>query len=253
MQRMPYSKATWSTPEKATLLGPCAVIGQEYPNLFCRNIEIESSPQHSDVETLMAEILYPTNDMVVAYRDGQRWIKAYEPVVLGSLNQEELPIKPGGVYLITGGLGGIGLALADFLAREYQARLVLTGRSELPPRASWSKLLARENGNASTTLERIKAVRALEDHGAEVLVLKADVVDKNEMQEVLNLARQSFGEINGVIHAAGIAGGRSIQLQSAEVTEAVMSPKIEGTRLLGELLESMKLDFMVLCSSLPRY
>ena len=237
-------------PENATLLGPCAVIGQEYPNLSCRNIDIEMSQAEGDVETLMAEILHPTDDMVVAYRDGQRWIKIYEAVRLDAANREALPIKPGGVYLITGGLGGIGLALANYLAREYQASLVLTGRSELPPREQWSELLSRGNGATNPTLERIKGVRALEEQGAEILVLQADVADRERMREVLDLARQAFGAINGVIHAAGLPGGRVIQLQSAETAAAVMAPKVDGTRVLGELLEPLELDFIVLCSSL---
>jgi NADP-dependent 3-hydroxy acid dehydrogenase YdfG/acyl carrier protein len=111
-------------------------------------------------------------------------------------------------------------------------------------------LLAKDNGSLDPILERIKAVSAMEDHGAQVLVLKADVIDKNRMQEVLNLAQKDFGDINGVIHSAGVAGGRIMQLQSVETSKSVMAPKIEGTRILGELVAPLKLDFMVLCSSL---
>ncbi len=237
-------------PEKATLLGPCNVIGLEFPNISCKNVDIEISPQEMDVGILMAEILSPADYQVVAYRNGQRWAKSYEPAPLGAPVPEELPVRQGGVYLITGGLGGIGLTLADFLAREYQAKLVLTARSELPDRERWPELMALENGDADPVVERIKAVMALEQQGAQVLVLKADASDRNRMRDVLKMARQEFGEINGVIHSAGVPGGRVILLQSRDIAEAVMAPKIEGTRILGDLFAPQRLDFMVLCSSL---
>jgi len=124
---------------------------------------------------------------------------------------------------------------------------VLVGRRGLPPRETWSERLGEGDSPES---QRIGKVLRLEELGAEVLVASADVSSQAEMEEVLARARERFGRIDGVIHAAGIAPGGVIQLKTRKVAEEVLAPKVQGTLVLGELLSAEPPDFLVLCSSL---
>jgi len=122
-------------PEKATVLGPVKVIGQEYPNLTCRSIDIPLSENENDpklIAQLQAELTSKSSDQVIAYRGEYRWVQTFEPVRLDKPIDGIPRLREKGVYLITGGLGGIGLTLAEHLAKTVQAKLILTGRSALP-------------------------------------------------------------------------------------------------------------------------
>jgi NAD(P)-dependent dehydrogenase (short-subunit alcohol dehydrogenase family)/acyl carrier protein len=154
-----------------------------------------------------------------------------------------------GVYVITGGLGGLGYSLAGHLAREYAARLVLVGRTSLPPRESWAAALA-DGATDAQVRRRIGQILALEAAGAEVLPLSADIGRRSEVQEVIDRVRARFGSINGVLHAAGVPGQGLIQFKEAEAAAEVLWPKLQGTMALAACLEDEGLDFMVLFSSL---
>jgi NAD(P)-dependent dehydrogenase (short-subunit alcohol dehydrogenase family)/acyl carrier protein len=159
------------------------------------------------------------------------------------------PLREQGVYLITGGLGGIGLTLAEYLAETVQARLVLVSRTSLPDRADWADLEAarpQDNHVAGT----VRLLRKLEALGSEVLVITADTTDAGQMQTALDRVKERFGALHGVIHAAGVPGGGLIQLKTPEMVRAVQAPKLEGVMVLDSVLEGHKLDFFVLCSSL---
>ncbi|HEX3129735.1 MAG TPA: SDR family NAD(P)-dependent oxidoreductase, partial [Thermoanaerobaculia bacterium] len=168
-------------PARWTVLAPCKVIPQEYPHITCRSIDVDDI----NADGLAAELRGASSDLAVAWRGGSRWVQAFEPVRLEA-GEVESRLRPQGVYLITGGLGAIGLVLAEELVRRVQARLVLIGRTGL------------EEG--SDKAARVKELEAL---GGEVLALAADVADPEAMGRAVAVARQRFGAIHGVIHAAG--------------------------------------------------
>jgi acyl transferase domain-containing protein/acyl carrier protein len=242
-------------PEKAAALGPVGVIDREYPQIRCRSIDLDVAPGESGdrseraAAALLAELLSTGPEDVVAYRGGHRWVRSFEPIRLETHEGPPARLRQRGVYLITGGLGGIGLALAGVLARTASARLVLVGRTALPGRGEWDEWLASHPAD-DVTATRIRAVSELEASGSEVLVAAADVADSEQMRAVLAQARERFGALHGVIHAAGVAGGGVIQLKTREAAEAVLAPKVRGTLVLHELLGDEPLDFLVLCSSL---
>ncbi len=240
-------------PEKATVLGSCKVIPQEYPNLTCRSIDVvipESGifPEDSLIDQLIAEIAAESSDSVVAYRGNYRWLPIYEAVHLEKADNKT-PLRQGGVYLITGGMGGIGLAIAEYLAQTVQAKLVLISRSTLPLKDEWEQWLASHDDQDATTV-KIRKVQALEKLGADVLVLSADVTDEAQMQTVAAQVRQVFAQIHGIFHAAGIAGSGIIQLKTPEMAASVMAPKVKGTLVLEQTFKDTKLDFFVLFSSI---
>jgi NAD(P)-dependent dehydrogenase (short-subunit alcohol dehydrogenase family)/acyl carrier protein len=240
-------------PEKATVLGACRVIPQEYAELRCRAVDV-ALPQAGEwgpeqVEALLAECDDAGPERVVAHRGIDRWVESFEAVRLEARGGVPARLKERGCYLVTGGLGGIGLALAEGLAGEVGARLVLVGRRGLPPRGQWDAWLASHD-EGDTASRRIRKVKELESLGAEVLVASGDVCDLAQMSDVLAAAEARFGRIDGVIHAAGVAGGGVISLKTRAAAEAVLAPKLGAALVLEELLRQRKVDFVVVCSSL---
>lgn len=245
-------------PEKATVLGPCRVIPHEYPNVTCRSIDIVlPKPNGEDeeklIEQLLGELGTDPSDWIVGYRGQDRWVQTTEATRLNRTVNGTSVLRKGGVYLITGGLGGIGLVLAEYLAQTVQAKLVLTGRSILPKKDKWEQWLATHN-NQDRISRKIRKVQVLEELGAEVLVVSADVASVEQMREVITRAHRRFSGIHGVIHAAGIADGSMssgmIELRTSKMAGEVFSPKVRGTLVLETVLADEKLDLFVLCSSI---
>ena len=247
------------TPEKATVLGPCKVVPQENPRVACRAIDVRWPPparterERTDLlDRLLAEICDERSDVGVALRGARRLVQAWEPIRIDQTLESRLPFVERGVYLITGGFGGVGLTIAESLAAGCHARLILTGRTALPPREAWDEHLAAhaENGaDDDAGIRAIRAVRRLEELGAEVFVARADVANLEEMDAVVAAARERFGPIQGVVHAAGLPGGGVVQLKDPKVAAAVLAPKLGGARVLEQVLAGDPLDFFVLCSS----
>ncbi|MGC4098061.1 MAG: SDR family NAD(P)-dependent oxidoreductase [Nitrospira sp.] len=224
-------------PERAPILGACRVIPQEYANLTCRAVDLETSTDGTEqltpsvISRLLTEYTDRWDEPVVAYRGAHRWIPSFEPVKLDRPNELPALLRTHGVYLITGGLGGVGLQLADYLVRTVKARLVLIGRSQL-------------------TEGQRQQLKTLELLGGDILTIQADVADEQQMRAAMTQAVDRFGEVHGVIHAAGIPGGGLIDLKTEETVENEFRPKIAGTLVLDQVLRDRSLDFLCLCSSL---
>ncbi|KIO47867.1 type I polyketide synthase [Nitrosospira sp. NpAV] len=239
-------------PEKAMVLGPCKVIPQEYSHLACRIIDVELQPADPIAEArlvkqILAESQTDSVSSVVAYRGPHRWIQCFD------LIRNPAPVRSclrqNGVYFITGGLGGVGLTLAEHLAKTRQAKLVLLGRSRFPSRENWPRLLS-DTGNVDSTRHKIEKIMHLETLGAEVLILQADVAIQAELKAAVAQAHQRFGAIHGVIHAAGEVGSGLISAKTEAMVAKIFSPKVQGMRALQAVFKEEALDFMLLCSSL---
>jgi acyl transferase domain-containing protein/acyl carrier protein len=238
-------------PEKATILSPCKCIPQEYPHLHCRSIDVE--PSLGDVNTtarqIVGELLSSSSDTVIAYRDQTRWVEAFERRDLPS---RPAPLREGAVCLITGGLGNIGLALAEYFARAARLKLCLVGRSPFPPREEWANWI-HEKGEDDRTSRRIRKLERIEGLGSEVLVCSADVADEEQMRRVVRQTCTRFGPLQGVIHGAGTidpADFRGIVESDDELCERHFRPKVHGLRVLEKVTADHKLDFCFLLSSL---
>jgi amino acid adenylation domain-containing protein len=240
-------------PPKATLLGPAAVIPREYPNLSCRGVDVTlggPGALERAAGQILAEIGREPELPVVAFRGALRWVRGYEPSPLPAPSLDAPPrLREGGVVLITGGMGGIGIEIAEHLARESRARLVLVGRSAFPERERWSDWLPRhDEGDAIRS--RIERLLAIEELGGQVLTLSADVADPAAMREVVAAAERRFGAIHAVVHAAGVPGGGLLQGKVRETSEPILAPKVRGALVLGDLFAGADLDFFVLTSSI---
>jgi acyl transferase domain-containing protein/acyl carrier protein/phospholipid N-methyltransferase len=239
-------------PEKALLLGLVRVIPLEYPNISCRSVDVVLTSENRLVDQLLAEYTNPTRDRVITYRGMNRWIQTVEPVRLDKTFAENVSLRQEGVYLITGGLGGVGLALAEYLARTVRAKLILIARSHFCNRQQWQEWLSTHE-EEDTTSQKIRKLQHLEALGAEVMTLSADVADFTQMSAAIAQVYQKFGRIHGVIHAAAVPGGGTIQLKTPEAVADALAPKVTGTRVLESLFKDSELDFLVLCSSLSSF
>ena len=237
-----------TSPAQATVTGPCRVFPLEFPSLECRHVDVALAAPGASV-TAAAEALATEvragGDPVVAYRAGKRWVPTLEATPLTADAAGRAELRPGGVYVITGGLGGIGLSVAEALARRVGARLVLLGRSPMPPRDAWDEL-AKGSDRVSRRVQRLLALEAL---GAELLVLDADVTSVADMERVRDAAVSRFGAVHGVVHAAGVAGGTLVEAHSPGTAEEVLAPKVAGSLVLARVFDDTALDFLVLCSS----
>jgi acyl transferase domain-containing protein/SAM-dependent methyltransferase len=240
-------------PEQALIVGPCKVIPKEYPGIACHSIDIDTQASNAfedqaAIEQLIKECASQADEPFVAYRGANRWVQTFEPTrIEGSIPRTRL--RERGVYLITGGLGGIGLTLAQYLAQAVHARLVLIGRSRLPERSEWSQWLTNHGEDDEISI-KIRKVQVIEDTGGEVLVCSADVTNQEQMRSVVEQANAHFGGIHGVIHAAGLAGGGMIQLKTPEAAKKVIEPKLRGLHVIESVLQHTQADFIVLCSSI---
>ncbi|MBD8496928.1 SDR family NAD(P)-dependent oxidoreductase [Paenibacillus arenosi] len=221
-------------PEQAVVLGPIRVIPLEYANLTCRSVDIalplSQAWNRKFFETITAEITSRMPEQVVAYRGGNRWVQDYEQVLLPSSEGTPALLKQQGVYVITGGLGGMGLAIARYLISELQAKVIMFARHLDPA--------------------KLEQANSLAAGGGELLVLQADVTNKDQLYRAVVEAEVQFGVINGVFHTAGVPDGGIMQFRSEKDTEQVLAPKTEGALHLYQIFKDRGLDFLFLCSSI---
>jgi acyl transferase domain-containing protein/thioesterase domain-containing protein len=248
-------------PEKACVLGPVGVIPREFPNVTVQLVDIErpdmapprrARKQAAQVDPsqrlLMRDLLAEPANGVAALRGGERLASVLRAVPLAET--ADAPVyKDGGLYLITGGFGGIGLAIARDIARRTQAHIVLLSRSAVPPRAEWARYEGAAAGPATgRTARKIAAIREIEELGGRITCLTGDVTDVQQMQNV-RAQLAEIGPLNGIIHAAGVVDDAPLLTKDEAGMQAVLAPKIAGLRVLNEVFPDGSADLLVLCSS----
>ncbi|MEM7200889.1 MAG: amino acid adenylation domain-containing protein [Planctomycetota bacterium] len=226
-------------PARATLLGAAIVVPQELPQIAsCRCIDIELAEPERAAAQVLAEVRDAAgapSAPVVAWRGRHRWVQVVEPAPLPGVT---LPAATAGdaVYLLTGGLGGIALALAQGLARPG-VTLVLLGRTGT-------------DGADAKHEHRRAAVADLEQRGARVIVEVVDVADRGALTATIGRVREAVGGITGVVHAAGTMHRRWIE-EGAGDGPTCFDAKVDGTlNLQLALAEGAPPDFVLLCSSI---
>lgn len=240
-----------AVPARALLHGASRVIPRELGTTTTIAIDVElddpAGGRATPLEALLRELDGEAADDTVAYRRGQRWTRRFESVRLPPATAS--PWRADGVYLVTGGLGGIGLAVAERMASEAPGvALVLVGRTPLPPEQEWARLL-QDDATDRAVRRRIEAVRAMRAAGARVTVAAADVMSPTDMTAVVADARQRYGRITGVVHSAGILRDALIALRSPEPFSTVIDTKARGLLVLDQLLADEPPELVVLFSS----
>ncbi|AJC65786.1 type I polyketide synthase [Dickeya zeae] len=243
-------------PARALLVGPCRVLEKEFEQLTCRSIDIDLPPRplfaparDHNLAPLMAELTSLGDDSFVALRGGVRYIQSLEPIVAEPVDEEQLPVMRHGRYLLTGGFGGIGMTIAQWLAQHYQAHVILLGRSDVPPEPQWQQWLDEHSENNDKSL-KIKQLQKIKQLGGTVSVIAVDLGNTRQVSQALKAVSRTQGMIHGVFHCAGIADGRLIQQRTAADSLAVFNAKVQGTLVLERYFRRRPLDFFVQCSSL---
>jgi polyketide synthase PksN len=234
-----------SAPLGAAIGGFFKTLTLENPKYLAKVVEIQSGLESGEISLaekagLIWDEIYD-NDWTtqeIRYRcrleeDEQRparYVGELAPYTPMENDPWALPLRQNGVYLITGGLGGLGFIFGEYLARNFQARLVLVGRSALSAKHE----------------ERIDL---LTRHGSEVLYLQADVSELEDMRVVVREAKARFSQINGVIHAAGVNHDAFVLKKTREEMDAALAPKVYGAINVDLATSGENLDLFVLFSS----
>ena len=251
-------------PEKATVLGLCKVISQEYPNITCRSIDFvltnrrdaESADRGGGdckshiLDQIISEFTALSSDLVVAYRDHYRWVQTFEPVHLESAVEEKIPLRKQGVYLFPGGLESLGVVLAEYLLKTLQAKLIFIEDSAFPGKDEYSQWL-ETHAQEDEVSRKIQNLLSLEALGAEVLVVCADTTNYEQMHQ--SLALEKIGQIHGIIYSTGRTRENmfcSIPEIAKTELEKLLDSQNDKITLLEQVLQSRKLDFCIIFSSL---
>jgi acyl transferase domain-containing protein/thioesterase domain-containing protein len=236
-------------PFKSLAQGPVRVVPKEMPSVSWRSVDLAGvlGSVHSTARSLLAEIDAQTTDTRVALRGDDRFVETFEHWPIADSNQS-WPLRKQGVVVVTGGLGGIALSIAERLARTSQARFVLVGRSAVPARDEWEGLVARLDPSDALAV-KIRGIQAIEAAGGQVLALSADVSDVAAMRQVVAQAEAHFGAVHAGIHAAGVVDDAPLHGKERQRMDAVLRPKVTGAVALVEALRGRPLDFVALFSS----
>ncbi|MEM6305403.1 MAG: beta-ketoacyl synthase N-terminal-like domain-containing protein, partial [Pseudomonadota bacterium] len=248
-------------PEKAMIAGPVGVMPREVAGVTAAQVDLaplaeappagwfaKAAPRVApDPKPLIEELLAAPGNRIAAHRDGTRFEMGYKPAPLPDAAPETPVFKDERTYLITGGFGGIGQTLAADILAQSEATVILLARDGLPDRQAWPGYLAR-HGLGDRTARRIQAAMRLEELGR-VEVAGADVTNLAQMRRVIGDITARHGGLTGVIHAAGALDDAPLLGKSDAQIDAVLAPKVQGLRVLDQLLPDGSLETLVLFSS----
>jgi phthiocerol/phenolphthiocerol synthesis type-I polyketide synthase E len=245
-------------PGLAAALGPVRVLPLELPHMSVRQIDLQADAAATAgaararlAAQVLAESEAADEAPLIALRGGVRWMPSLEPLELpetagrGAFRRE-------GVYLITGGLGGIGLAVAEHLAATERAQLVLVSRTPAPARERWVELV-RDGDPGAPEVRVAAALQRIEALGGRVSHYAADVADRDALRAIREQLIAAHGRLDGIIHAAGVAGGGLVEVRERADIDRVLAAKVDGTLAVADTFADLAPDVMVLCSSLTSF
>ena len=227
---------------QAPLWGFGRVLALEHPEIAGGLVDLDPEPAGDEARRLLEHILEPDGEDQVALRGARRLVARLGRTPLPA--EQARPHWSEGCYLITGGLGSLGLRLARWMAEQGARHIVLTGRRGLPARAEWGAVPPDH-----AAAPQVAAIRVIEARGASVTVLRADASDPDDMATAFAVFGQSLPPLRGVVHAAGVIASAPLASMDVEALRAIVRPKASGAWILHELTREMPLDFFVLFSS----
>jgi acyl transferase domain-containing protein/acyl carrier protein len=236
-------------PENAPVFGLTYAIDRECENISARCIDMDES---TTVSNIVNELKSGKQFRAAAYRENQRYCERLIPIEIERIEDTKIKIQDKGVYLITGGTGGIGLEIGKYLANKKQGvHIALINRSKMPDPVQWNDIL--EENDDKKICNKIKGIREIEAKGGRVCLFSADVSNFHQMKKVLDELRAKFGTINGIIHSAGVEGEGLLVRKKEKKFANVLNPKVAGTWVLDHLTRDDHLDFLILFSSVATF
>jgi NADP-dependent 3-hydroxy acid dehydrogenase YdfG/acyl carrier protein len=214
---------------QSPLWGMGRVIALEHPELWGGMLDLSPEPGEAEVKTVLREVMSGAGEDQVAYRGEQRYVARLVRTQLPEWQEKQ--VDPDGTYLITGGLGVLGIRTAEWLVERGAQHLVLLSQR------------AREQSQA--------AISRLQNQGIRILVACGDVSNQVQMEALINQIQADMPPLRGLIHAAGVMGElQDLESMSVETLSAVMRPKLIGGWILHQLTQDLELDFFVSFSSI---
>ncbi|RCJ40838.1 hypothetical protein A6770_37330 [Nostoc minutum NIES-26] len=218
---------------QSPLWGLGKTINYEYPELLCTTVDISSKISSQESQSLFEELWLNERETQIALRGNQRYVarlvqwfaKDTQPKKKSAL------LNPQATYLITGGLGSLGLLVADWMAKQGAKHLVLIGRSDVSIKAQ-------------------EILNQLQQAGTQVEICQADVSNQEDVARVLQTIKATMPPLQGIIHAAGVIDDGILEQQNWERLNRAMAPKVKGTWNLHQLTQNLPLDFFVCFSSI---
>lgn len=221
-----------------TLEGLIKTIPHEFKQLSAKQIDLTETDFKALGHIVTDELCHMENDLIVAYRNGKRYVQRLKKVDLIQNASNDLPLKPNGFYLVTGGLGGVGQILSKHLLEKYAADLLVVGRSPL----------VGTNKNKKT--EVLNQLKQYESFGGQVAYTALDLTNKADIAKCIHTYEQQFGkELSGVIHLAGIVQELELKDQSLASLEEMYDSKVFGTVALFEAIKEKQLLFVTTSSA----
>jgi tyrocidine synthetase-3 len=233
---------------QAPLWGLGRTIAIEHKELWGGLIDLDPEALGEQaVDMLLQDIVVQEGEDQVAYRQGIRYVARLKR---HSLSQEEnIPFhwQTNGTYLITGGLGDLGMQVARWMVKQGARRLILMGRTELPPRAVWDKAFERGDRLA----QQIGIIRELEAMGASIHLAVVDVADEEQLKNfIASFREEGWPPIRGVVHGAGTVDDQLLTACDVDSFKKVLRPKVQGAWQLHHQLKDVTLDFFIVFSSI---
>ena len=217
----------------------------EYSNGIFRAVDITADTTEQELYDAVTAV---DDHLIVAVRNGKRYYEVLETVNVSNMAHEDVSVDGDGVYLITGGTGGLGLEIAQYLSFMGAKNICLLARKPIPAKEKWDNIISENSDRKSVNL--VTSLKKVEENGTNVFVCNAEVSDYNAMSEIINNLYNEYGKIRGIIHCAGVAGDGFLYNKTVEAFNSVINPKIKGMAVIHELIKSNKPDFVVMFSSM---
>lgn len=225
------------SPNAAALVGFTKVVNEEYPNMEVQMIDIDDATSKARI---LRQLSVDEVDYLIAYREDKTYLPVMNEKTFQTKGESGLTIQSQGTYLITGGLGGLGLEMAKFIAAKGQAKIILANRSAFPQKKDW------ENIEDEQIRKKVEILKQVEEMGSSIVIKQLDITNEAEVSQFA----KSIGSLNGIFHCAGVAGDGFIYNKTEEEFAAVIGPKTFGLELLNKYFVNQRIDFLILFSSI---
>ncbi|AKT38863.1 type I polyketide synthase [Chondromyces crocatus] len=227
-------------PQQALLWGLARGLALEAPELWGGILDLDPARSSDEARLLFGALQSADGEDQVTLRGDARYVlrlarRTAPPV-------PPLQVRADGSYLVTGGLGDLGLLTARWLAARGAGRILLMSRRP------WEETLA--TATASSRHSKQTLLDELRRSGASIEILAADVGDRAQMERVFDDLRRSSFPLRGIFHAAGVFSHRDLQALDAAALRETLAPKVTGGYLLHRLSEGLDLDAFVCFSSI---
>ncbi|MCP5003310.1 MAG: SDR family NAD(P)-dependent oxidoreductase, partial [Planctomycetes bacterium] len=202
----------------------------ENPKIIGQIIQVDPREMREDLVKKVEENKNAPYDAIIKYESGKRLVWTWEELKETEV-KPDVAFKNKGVYLITGGVGGLGILFTSEILRQAKdVKIILTGRSKL-------------------SLQKQSELQELQSLGAEVDYRQVDVSNPEQVNLLIESIQDKYGKLNGIIHSAGVISDNFILKKPVEEFRKVLAPKVTGTINLDKATRGIALDFFVLFSS----